>query len=56
MAPPHPHPHPCCCSLQGILAPVLASCSLFGLYLIIKYLPDFSIQVVSDFDERCDVM
>eukprot|EP00798_Chlamydomonas_sp_ICE-L_P003614 gene3614-13699_t len=31
-------------SQSGLLAPILASVSLFGLYLIIKYLPDFSFQ------------
>ncbi|KAG2447563.1 hypothetical protein HYH02_007487 [Chlamydomonas schloesseri] len=30
---------------EGILAPVLASASLFGFYLLIKYLPDFNPQV-----------
>lgn len=32
--------------LQGALAPVFASISLFGLYLILKYFPDLSIQTV----------
>lgn len=36
------------CFLQSILAPVLASCSLFGLYLLIKYLPNFSLQTFLD--------
>ncbi|KAG2425833.1 hypothetical protein HXX76_013458 [Chlamydomonas incerta] len=30
---------------EGILAPVLASASLFGFYLLIKYLPDFNPQM-----------
>jgi minor histocompatibility antigen H13 len=30
---------------EGLLAPVFASAALFGCYLLIKYLPDFSIQV-----------
>ncbi|KXZ51676.1 PSL3 protein [Gonium pectorale] len=30
--------------LAGILAPVLASVSLFGFYLLIKYLPNFNVQ------------
>eukprot|EP00198_Chlamydomonas_reinhardtii_P000945 XP_001690280.1 signal peptide peptidase-like protein [Chlamydomonas reinhardtii] len=30
---------------EGILAPVLASASLFGFYLLIKYLPDFNPQI-----------
>lgn len=34
--------------LQGLLAPVLASCSLFGLYLLVKYVPDFSLQTFLD--------
>lgn len=34
--------------LQGILAPILASCSLFGLYLIIKFIPNFSLQTFLD--------
>ncbi|EFJ53057.1 hypothetical protein VOLCADRAFT_85944 [Volvox carteri f. nagariensis] len=29
---------------EGILAPVLASVSLFGFYLLIKYLPDFNVK------------
>ncbi|MEW5299878.1 MAG: hypothetical protein WDW36_002850 [Sanguina aurantia] len=29
---------------EGALAPVFASVSLFGLYIIIKYFPDFSLQ------------
>jgi len=29
---------------EGILAPIMASVSLFGCYLLIKYLPDFSLQ------------
>ncbi|GLC34018.1 hypothetical protein PLESTM_000144600 [Pleodorina starrii] len=29
---------------EGILAPLLASVSLFGFYLLIKYLPDFNVQ------------
>eukprot|EP00775_Hariotina_reticulata_P010035 gene10035-10191_t len=33
---------------ESILAPVLASCSLFGLYLLIKYLPNFSLQTFLD--------
>jgi minor histocompatibility antigen H13 len=35
-------------SLQGLLAPVLASCSLFGLYLLVKYVPEFSLQTFLD--------
>lgn len=35
-------------SPQGLLAPVLASASLFGLYLIIKFLPDLSLQTFLD--------
>lgn len=31
--------------LQGILAPLLASVSLFGFYLLIKYLPELNIQI-----------
>jgi len=38
----------CCVFLQSLLAPVLASCSLFGLYLLIKYLPNFSLQTFLD--------
>lgn len=38
LSPKHTH-------AQGILAPVLASASLFGFYLLIKYLPDFNPQV-----------
>ncbi|WIA37495.1 hypothetical protein OEZ86_014409 [Tetradesmus obliquus] len=33
---------------EGLLAPVLASCSLFGLYLLVKYIPDFSLQTFLD--------
>jgi hypothetical protein len=33
---------------QGLLAPVLASCSLFGLYLLVKYVPEFSLQTFLD--------
>ncbi|GIL71574.1 hypothetical protein Vretifemale_2115, partial [Volvox reticuliferus] len=29
---------------EGILAPLLASVSLFGFYLLIKYLPDFNVK------------
>lgn len=33
---------------QGILAPVMASLSLFSFYLIIKYFPDLSLQTLLD--------
>jgi minor histocompatibility antigen H13 len=33
---------------EGALAPFFASASLFGLYLLIKYVPDFSIQTFID--------
>lgn len=33
-----------CMMQEGALAPVLASVSLFGCYLLVKYLPDFSLQ------------
>lgn len=33
---------------EGVLAPFAASASLFGLYLLIKYLPNFSIQTLID--------
>eukprot|EP00879_Flechtneria_rotunda_P014952 GHRR01015622.1.p1 GENE.GHRR01015622.1~~GHRR01015622.1.p1 ORF type:complete len:310 (+),score=47.82 GHRR01015622.1:685-1614(+) len=33
---------------EGLLAPLLASASLFGLYLIIKYLPGISLQTFLD--------
>ena len=32
---------------EGALAPVLASVSLFGCYLVVTYLPDFNFQVIS---------
>jgi hypothetical protein len=35
-------------SLQGLLAPLFASISLFGVYLIVKYLPDLSLQTFLD--------
>lgn len=38
----------CHARMQGILAPFIASISLFGLYLLIKYLPDLSLQTVLD--------
>lgn len=31
---------------EGLLAPVFASASLFGLYLLLKYLPDLDVQAV----------
>lgn len=34
--------------LQGALAPILASASLFGIYLLLKYFPDFSLQTLLD--------
>lgn len=40
----HTHKHP----TQGALAPVLASCSLFGIYLLLKYFPDLSLQTLLD--------
>ena len=33
---------------QGALAPVLASVSLFGIYLVLKYFPDLSLQTFLD--------
>lgn len=36
------------CYLQGALAPVAASVALFGGYLLVKYLPDISLQTVFD--------
>jgi minor histocompatibility antigen H13 len=36
------------CFLQGALAPVLASVSLFGIYLVLKYFPDLSLQTFLD--------
>jgi hypothetical protein len=30
------------------LAPVLASCSLFGIYLLLKYFPNLSLQTLLD--------
>jgi hypothetical protein len=35
-------------NLQGILAPIAASISLFGIYLLIKYVPDLSFQTFID--------
>lgn len=40
------HQAPIPLPLQGALAPVFASISLFGLYLLLKYFPDLSIQTV----------
>lgn len=45
--------NPCCrCPYhtltQGALAPVLASASLFGIYLLLKYFPDLSLQTFLD--------
>lgn len=34
--------------MQGFLAPVAASVSLFGLYLLIKFFPDLSLQTFID--------
>lgn len=33
---------------EGALAPVLASASLFGVYLVLKYFPDLSLQTLLD--------
>jgi hypothetical protein len=38
-----PHPPP-----QGALAPVLASATLFGLYLLLRFFPDLSLQTFLD--------
>ena len=34
--------------MQGFLAPVAASVSLFGIYLLLKYFPDLSLQTFID--------
>ena len=34
--------------MQGLLAPVAASFSLFGVYLVLKYFPDLSFQTFID--------
>ena len=36
------------CKVQGALAPLVASVSLLGLYLLIKYFPDLSFQAFLD--------
>lgn len=36
------------CRVQGFLAPVAASVSLFGIYLLLKYFPDLSLQTFID--------
>ena len=37
-----------CVAVQGVLAPVAASVSLFGLYLVLKFFPDLSLQTFID--------
>ena len=37
-----------CVAVQGVLAPVAASVSLFGLYLVLKFFPDVSLQTFID--------
>lgn len=34
--------------MQGLLAPFAASLSLLGIYLVVKYLPDLSLQTFLD--------